>query len=77
MAQRSRQVQLLFLNLSEHKDIGLATWFQTTYPETKIVLATDCLWDESCHFAESPQVAYLPRPYTSRELACLLRRVLD
>jgi len=77
LAQRSGPIQLLFLNLSEQSDIELAAWFQARYCETRIVLATDCLWDVSCHFAESTRMAYLAKPYTSRELASLLRRVLS
>ena len=77
LAGQKRQIRLLFLNLSAPRnDLELAVWFHATHPETKVVVATDCLWDVNHHTGGAPEISYLAKPYTSRELGGFLRRVL-
>jgi len=73
------RIDLLLLNLARPQtvDFQLALWFRALHPETKVLLASDSLWDLNFHLTVSHQIALLAKPFNRRELADMLRQLLD
>jgi two-component system cell cycle sensor histidine kinase/response regulator CckA len=79
LAASRGEFRLLLLNHSapERTDLELALWFRAMYPEMKILVACVSLWDLNYHIGEERQINFLAKPFTARELARMVRRVLE
>ena len=79
LTKNSRIIHLLLMDFSsaEHHDFQLAMWFRATYPKTKVLVASDALWELDFDLGVSQRIALLAKPFTSPELARIVRQVLD
>ena len=79
LAAGRRETHLLLLNHSapERTDLELALWFRAMYPAMKILVACVSLWDLNYRIGEERQIHFLATPFTTRELARMVRRVLE
>jgi len=79
LVETHRRIHLLLLNLStpEPSDLQLALWFRAIYPETKVLVTSGSLWELNFQLGVSQQVALLAKPFTTLELAQMVRRVLE
>ena len=79
LAASPREIHLLLLNhfSPERTDLELALWFRAMYPEMKILVACISLWDLNYDLGEKRQITFLAKPFTARELARMVRRVLE
>ena len=79
LAASRGEVRLLLLNhfAPERSDLELALWFRAMYPEMKILVACVSLWDLDYRIGEDRQINFLAKPFTARELARMVRRVLE
>ena len=79
LAASRGEVRLLLLNhfAPERSDLELALWFRAMYPEMKILVACISLWDLNYDLGERRQITFLAKPFTARELARMVRRVLE
>ena len=79
LAASPREIHLLLLNHSapEQTDLELALWFRAMYPAMRILVACVSLWDLNYRIGEERQINFLAKPFTARELARIVRRVLE
>jgi CheY-like chemotaxis protein len=79
LADARRRIDLLLMDLSTHEtsDLELALWFRAIHPRTKVLAASDTLWDINYEIGESQQIAFLAKPFTPRELARIVQRILE
>jgi CheY-like chemotaxis protein len=72
------KIHLLLMDLSapEPSDLQLALWFRATYPQTKVLVTSDLLWELNLKSGFAQEIAILAKPYTQVELARIVRRVL-
>ena len=77
LAQENPSLQLAFLNLTDPQsgDLELAAWLRSFCPATKVIVATNCLWDLS-HLAALPGLSLLQQPYSAGDLAVCLEEIL-
>jgi hypothetical protein len=47
------------------------------YPRMKVVVASACVWEMNYHFGVPEQIVILPKPFTTFELARVMRETLD
>jgi CheY-like chemotaxis protein len=55
--------------------IELAMWFRALYPATKVLVTSASLWNLGHQVGHN--IVFLAKPFTSLELARMVRRVLD
>jgi DNA-binding NtrC family response regulator len=79
LAASCREIRLLLVDHSrpDLTDMELALWFRAMYPKMKILVACVSLWDLNLHVGETQQINFLAKPFTERELARIVRRVLE
>ncbi len=79
LVETQGRIHLLLLDLStpEPSDLQLALWFRAIYPETKVLVTSGSLWELNFQLGVSQQVALLAKPFTTLELAQMVRRVLE
>jgi DNA-binding NtrC family response regulator len=79
LARGRKQIGLLLMDLPSpgYKHVQLAQWFCATYPNIKVLVASDAVWELYSDLEISPQIALLPKPFKPMELASMVRRVLD
>ncbi len=77
-ANESRRIDLLLTDLSRPETNGpkLARWFRIASPETRVLITTGSLWELQCDAGELERYALLAKPFTSVELARMVRRLL-
>ena len=79
-AANSEKIDLLMMDLCvpETNEIQLAFWFSAMFPETRILLASDSLWELDFQFElrDKDKVFFLAKPFTRQKLASLLRQAL-
>ncbi|PYI83790.1 MAG: hypothetical protein DME26_14435 [Verrucomicrobia bacterium] len=78
-AGSGREIDLLIMDLSAPgiNDLELALWFRASYPQTKVLIASDAVWELNYQIGMSSRIAFLSKPYTPLELARMLRRILE
>jgi DNA-binding NtrC family response regulator len=78
-ARLRSDINLLFLDLSglQTDDLQLAVWFRVMYPRMKVVVASASVWEMNYHFGVPEQIVFLPKPFTSFELARVMRETLE
>jgi DNA-binding NtrC family response regulator len=77
-AIESRRIDLLLTDLSMPETNGpkLARWFRIASPETRVLITTGSLWELQCDAGELEQFALLAKPFTTAELAHMVRLLL-
>ena len=72
-------IQLLMMDFSglDMDDLQLARWFRVMYPRMKVLVASTSVWDINYLLGASEQIVFLPKPFTTFELARVLRRTLN
>ena len=77
-AIESRRIDLLLTDLSMPETNGpkLARWFRIASPETRVLITTGSLWELQCDAGELDQFALLAKPFTTAELAHMVRLLL-
>ena len=78
LARAEQAVHLLLLDLTviDTRHLEFALWFRCTYPETRILVVADSLWELDFHVGVSQKIALLARPFTPLELARVVWRTL-
>jgi len=70
LAHSRRKIDLLLTDFSTSELCGLelARWFQSRFPDTKVVIATDSLWELLCHTGDQERFGVLVKPFSDLEL---------
>jgi CheY-like chemotaxis protein len=71
-------IDLLLLNYSPFQptNLELALWFRAMYPDTRVLVASESLWELNFQLGISRNISVLPKPFTPLELARMVRQVL-
>jgi CheY-like chemotaxis protein len=77
VAGTQKKIDLLLTDFSMPGTNGLelAMWFRALHPATKVLVASASLW--SLGYQIGHEITFLAKPFTHRELAQMVRRVLD
>ncbi len=77
-AENGPHIDLLLLDqdLPDPRNEQLAMWFRSTYPATKVLMASGSLWELNLNLGISQQIAMLAKPFTLLQLARMMRKVL-
>jgi CheY-like chemotaxis protein len=78
LATGEKRIDLLLAEFSAlgTRGVELVRWFSANRPETKVLVASDWLWEvESC-LGDLPQVGVLANEFTPAELARMVRVIL-
>jgi len=75
---RNNNIDLLLTDFSMPGTNGLelARWFQSKYPQMKILIATGALWDLVNQVGEHERLAVLPKPFDVVQLSRMVKLVL-
>ena len=78
LTRRSGHITLLLTDFSMPgiNGLELARWFQSKYPDTKVLIATGALWELANLIGEKERMAILPKPFDVGQLSRMLRLVL-
>jgi CheY-like chemotaxis protein len=78
LAKSCRKIRLLLMDLfsPENHPLQLAQWFRATYPNIKVLVASDAVWELYFDLDISQQIVLMAKPFTPIELASMVRRVL-
>ena len=70
LANSHRNIRLLLADFSmlETTGLELVRWFQVRFPETKILITTNSLWELLCQTGEHEQFGILVKPFNGDEL---------
>jgi CheY-like chemotaxis protein len=79
LAELEPKIDLLLVDLSlpETNLIDLAAWIHATYRRTKVLIASSSFWEINAQLGVLRAVSLLAKPFSERELASILRRILD
>ena len=79
VAANEKEIHLLLIYASvpESADLQLALWFRAMYPGTKVLLASDSLWEINFQLGVSQELALLAKPFTASRLAEMMHAILD
>jgi len=79
LAAGKEKIDLLITDLNDAKTspLELALWFRALYPQTKVLLASDSVWELDYRLCELQQIGLLAKPFTAFRLARMVREVLD
>jgi len=78
LAGSESRIDLLLAEFSSLTTSGLelVRWFCLNRAETKVLVASDALWDIEACLGDLPRLAVLAMPFTPSELARMVRTVL-
>ena len=78
MAREEKRIDLLLAEFSSLTTSGLelVRWFCLNRTETKVLIASDALWDIEACLGDLPRLAVLAMPFTPSELARMVRTIL-
>jgi CheY-like chemotaxis protein len=78
MAREKKRIDLLLAEFSSLTTSGLelVRWFCLNRTETKVLVASDALWDIEACLGDLPRLAVLAMPFTPSELARMVRTIL-
>ena len=78
LADSHRTIRLLVVDFLTPETTGLelARWFQIRFPDIKILITTDSLWELLCQTGEHELFGVLVKPFSDRELRRMVQRLV-
>jgi DNA-binding NtrC family response regulator len=78
IAMRETKIHIFFMDLAtiEGQNLELVHWFDTFFPETRILVASNPFGEMNSRLVPFRQVSRIAKPYTALDLAEIVRRIL-
>lgn len=79
LAGANEKIHLLVTDfcMPETNGLQLARWFQSRYPDTKVLIATGSLWEFVSQVGDHERFAVLAKPFDGVQLSRMVRLILD
>jgi DNA-binding NarL/FixJ family response regulator len=78
LADSHPTIRLLVVDFLTPETTGLelARWFQIRFPDIKVLITSDSLWELLCQTGEHELFGILVKPFSDRELRRMMQRLV-